>query len=392
MCAERKGRRSATPPADEAKHPRFFATAAAGTEGALRDELRELGLPAVKATRGGVHFGRDDADAMRSCLYSRIAVRVLELVAEFEARDASALYEAVAALEWERMLGARRTLAVRANSRDNAALKHSGFVAQKTKDAIVDRVRQKRGRRPSVDRDDPDLLVTVHLSGNRGRVLLDWSGQPLHLRGYRASALRAPIKETLAAAVVRLSGWDRQRPFIDPMCGSGTLAIEAACWATGRPPGLGRRFGFERWRPERSSGRDRLWQDLREEAKEACNRAGRSALEVLAADRDAKAVSAARDNARRAGVKIRIRRAELESLVPESESGHLLTNAPYGVRLEAAPALHRELGAAFRRMSGHRVAALVRGREIGKIMRARPALEHTLWNGPIECRLFAWDV
>jgi 23S rRNA G2445 N2-methylase RlmL len=372
--------------------PRFFATAAAGTEGALRDELRELGLPAVKATRGGVHFGREDSDAMRACMYSRIAVRVLELLTELEAPDASALYEEMAALPWESLLGSRQTLAVRASSRDNSALRHSGFVAQKSKDAIVDRVRARRGQRPAVDREDPDLLVSVHLSGKRARVLLDWSGRPLHLRGYRARALRAPIKETLAAAVVRLSKWDRQSTFIDPMCGSGTLAIEAACWAAGRPPGLGRPFGFERWKTERSSERDRLWRQLRVEAREALSDAKRSRVEVLASDRDTAAVAAARDNARRAGVKLRLRQAELSTLEPAGESGHLLTNAPYGVRLDAAPALFRELGAAFRRMRGHRVAALVRGRELRKVMRARPALEHTLWNGSVECRLFAWDV
>jgi len=196
----------------------FFATAAKGTEGALRDELRELRIPGVRADRGGVHFGRTWEDAWLACLHSRIAMRILAEVARFPAPSGESLYQGVRAVDWSAWLSPRHTLAVTANCR-SGALTHTGFIAQKTKDAIVDPLRDRFGDRPSVDRKDPDLHVFVHLVRDEAVVYLDLAGESLHRRGYRSEHGEAPLKDTLAAAMLRLCGWDRASPLVDPMCG-----------------------------------------------------------------------------------------------------------------------------------------------------------------------------
>ncbi len=230
----------------------IFVTAAAGTERALKEELRELRLFRVRADRGGVRAegdrNADDADraaAATVCLRSRVGVRVLIEVARFPCPHEDALYQRIAEIEWERWLHPRLTLAVSAVARDSR-LRHTNFIAQRTKDAIVDRQRKREGRRSSVDRQDPDVAVFVHLKRDEAAVFLDASGGSLHMRGWRTQAGAAPLKETLAAALLRIAGWDRQSPLIDPMCGSGTFAIEADLLGARRPaasPGPALRSG-----------------------------------------------------------------------------------------------------------------------------------------------------
>ncbi len=375
-------------PSDDPERP-FFATAAKGTEGLLRDELKELRLPRVKAARGGVYFGGDFACAMRACMESRIAVRVLQREASLCAPDHDALYEGVRALPWERVLDVRRTLAVDAQIRD-AAVGSSAFAAQRVKDAIVDRLRERLGARPSVDRRDPDVRVALHWVGERATVSLDVAGASLHARGYRTQAGEAPLKETLAAAIVRLSGWDREAPLIDPMCGAGTLAIEAAMWARAIAPGsLRARFGFERWACHDAAQRRQL-RELREEAA-AGVRPAREAPPIAARDLDEGALRDARANAARAGVELSFARADARALHKEHARAFLVTNPPYGARLASSAAFERELAEAFRRLCGYRVCVLAHARGLPRAMRLRPALEHTLWNGPLECRLFCWE-
>ncbi|HEU4536635.1 MAG TPA: THUMP domain-containing protein, partial [Polyangiaceae bacterium] len=225
----------------------FFASAAKGTEAALGDELDELGLRQVRVARGGVHFRGPWEDGWCACLLSRIALRVLHPLASFDAPDGAALYEGARAIDWEPYLGARHTLAVSAVG-GNEGLRNTQFVAQKTKDAIVDQVRDREGERPSVDRVDPDLRVFVRVEGRRATAYADLAGESLHRRGYRAHVGGAPLKETLAAALLRLAGYRGDRPLCDPLCGAGTIVIEAAQVAQGVAPGLRRRrFGFERW-------------------------------------------------------------------------------------------------------------------------------------------------
>lgn len=371
---------------------RFFATAAKGTEPALRDELRELRIKRVRADRGGVHFEGDLADAAYACLWSRVAVRVLLEVAAFDARDAEALYQGTREVDWSAWMTPQTTIAVRATCR-SSGLTHSQFVAQKTKDAIVDRLRDRFGERPSVNRDDPDALVSVHVARDRATVYLDVGGASLHERGWRSRAGEAPLRETLAAAVVRLSGWDRDKPFLDPMCGAGTIAIEAAAWAQRVAPGLSReRFGFERWASHDDAMRARL-RNLREEAREAAAAAKPSGgPPVHASDVDSRAVQLTRDNARAAGVSIHVERRDVRDVVPLSPPGFVVANPPYGARIEVDRALYADLARSLSRLRGHTVALLAGTPAIERSMGREPDRWWILYNGPIECRLLVYSI
>jgi putative N6-adenine-specific DNA methylase len=381
-------------PSDDPERP-FFATAAKGTEGVLRDELQRLRIPKVKATRGGVYFGREGeglASALRVCLHSRVALRVLERQASFAARDERALYDGVSAVHWERVLDAGRTLAVDAAIKD-APVTNSAYAAQRVKDAIVDRLRDLHGARPDVDKHDPDVGVVLHWVDDHASVLLDVSGGSLHARGYRSEGGEAPLRETLAAAIVQLADWDRRVPLIDPLCGSGTLAIEAAQAALGIAPGLLRaRFGCERWTSHDAAERA-LAAQLREEAR-AQARPASAAPPIFARDADERVLERARRNAERAGVAaaIQFARADVRKLAREHDRAVVVTNPPYGERLAAGPDFEHELAAALHRLHGYRVNVLAQSRAILRAMQDRPVLEHALWNGPLQCRLLAWEI
>jgi 23S rRNA G2445 N2-methylase RlmL len=368
---------------------RYFATAAKGTEPALRDELRELRVPGVRADRGGVHFEGGLSDAARACLWSRVAGRVLCEIATFEALDADALYDAVRAIDWTEWMTARTTLAVRASVR-SSRLTHSQFVAQKTKDAVVDALRDRLGARPSVDRDDPDVGIAVHVARDQVTLYLDVGGASLHQRGWRANGGVAPLRENLAAAVVRLSGWDRQGLLVDPMCGSGTIAIEAAAWARRIAPGLTRdRFGFERWADHDDAGRAGM-RDLRERARSARLADG---PEVRGFDLDDQAVARARENARDAGVQVYFERRDAR-VMPDPTGAQItvVTNPPYGERIDADEELYDALARSLRGLHGATVALLAGTPAIGRAMKREPDRWWSLFNGSIECRLLVYTI
>jgi putative N6-adenine-specific DNA methylase len=291
-------------------------------------------------------------------------------------------------VDWSEWLTARHTLAVRASCK-SSALTHSQFIAQRTKDAVVDQLREKTGSRPSVDRDDPDVLLFVHLVRDRASLYIDVSGESMHRRGYRTRIEDAPLKETLAASIVRLSGWDRKLPFVDPMCGSGTIAIEAALWAQDIAPGLLRgENGFERW----ASYDDTAKNTLRELLERAKANVKKDAPSILACDVSLDALATTRDNARRAGVSIRVARRSVGSIEPTNPPGFVVTNPPYGERLEGAPQLYREMGDAFRRLSRHRITVLSGSAELERAIRLKPSRMLIVFNGPIECRLLNYEV
>ena len=367
---------------------RFFATAAKGTEPALRDELRELRLRSVRADRGGVHFEGELSDGARACLWSRVAVRILVEVAVFEARDGDALYEGVRTVDWTAWMTQRTTLAVRATCK-SSRLTHSQFVAQKTKDAVVDTLRDRFGARPSVDRDDPDVLLAVHLVRDQATLYLDVGGASLHERGWRAHAGPAPLRETLAAAVLRLSGWDRARPLVDPMCGAGTIALEAAAWSRRAAPGLARaRFGLERWASHDDAGRETM-RALREQARAALLPDGPP---IFASDVDPRAVELARDNARIAGLSITVEQRDVRDLTPLDPAGFVVANPPYGERLAADDPTESSLARALLHMRGHTAALLAGTPAIGRAMKRPPDRWWILFNGPIECRLLVYAI
>lgn len=366
---------------------KFFVTAPLGVERALADELVELGVGRVRAVVGGVELSGRWEDAFRVCIESRIALRVLYPLADAPCRGERDLYDAARELSWEKYLTARTTMAVSAVG-VAPGLDNTMFVAQRTKDAMADRLRALTGSRPSVDRKDPDVAVFVRLARGRVTIALDLVGESLHRRGYREPGSPAPLKETLAAALLRLSGWDRRRPLVDPMCGSGTLPIEADLWARGVAPGLSReRFGFERWASFDASLEKRLAL-LRRRARERQKGEG---PQVSGFDRDAEAVALARRNAERASARVSLARASLDAFRGTDPPGLVITNPPYGERLAADRALYAELGQVLGRLApGHRVAIL-----LGPDSPLRPppgAERHRLKNGDLPCVLAVWDV
>lgn len=226
---------------------KFFVTAAKGVEELVAGELAALGIVAPKIERGGVSFQGRLADGYRACLWLRTASRVLLNLGEFPCSSPEELYAGVRRINWPAYLTPDMTMAVDSILRDSA-ITHSGFLALKAKDAIVDSIRDKFGRRPDVSPKTPDLQVNVHLVKNSCTVSLDMAGEPLDRRGYRLDRNKAPLRENLAAALVAFSGWCGEVPLFDPMCGSGTIVIEAALQAANVAPGLLReRFGFQGW-------------------------------------------------------------------------------------------------------------------------------------------------
>lgn len=360
----------------------FFATAAKGTEAALRDELVELEFSGVRADRGGVHFAGPRREAYRACLWSRIAVRVLEPIGQFDCPNEDALYEGVSACDFEQVLSPKQTLSVSAACRASR-LTHTRYVAQRTKDAIVDRQRDRHGSRADVDRNDPDVHVFVHLSRDRATLYLDHAGAPLHLRGYRLDHGEAPLKENLAAAVLRLSGFAPEEPAVDPMCGSGTLLIEAGLWATRRAPGLLReRFGFERWQSFDASERA-VMSELRSQAQAAILP---HSPPLVGSDLSADVLRIAAENAKRAGIELTLRESPTSQVRPQYERGCLIANPPYGERLGHSPELPRELARLIDRFPDWHAGILMKDQQPLGRTRRKPRL-HSLFNGDIACVL-----
>jgi 23S rRNA (guanine2445-N2)-methyltransferase / 23S rRNA (guanine2069-N7)-methyltransferase len=375
------------------------ATCARGTEPALAEELGALGLPEVAVDAGAVTFGGGLEAAYRVCLGSRVASRVLWPIARFEADDAQALYERVRDVAWEDHLSPDRTLAVRCVG-GHSGLPDLRYAARKAKDAIVDRLRDRHGRRPDVDRHHPDVQVHVHLQGTEVSVAIDLSGEPLHRRGYRPRGAAAPLKETLAAAVLHLAGWPaaaaRGAPLVDPLCGSGTLLVEAAAMARGMPPGLARaRFGFEGWLGH-VPGR---WERVRAEARERAERTRGAPVEVHGHDVDAQALDLARESARRAGVAdaVTVTRRDLAEAAPPGDTpGLVVTNPPYGERLGETSSLmplYETLGDVLRRrFLGWEAHVLAGNRDLVRHLGLKPTRRHVLFNGPLECRLLTYPI
>jgi putative N6-adenine-specific DNA methylase len=373
---------------------RLVATCASGTEGAVRKELARLGLRHAKGGRGAVSFEGRIEDGMRACLWSRTAMRVLAPLSSFPAPDAAALYEGVRAVDWTEWLTVKTTLAVDATG-TAPGLHHAGFVALKVKDGVVDCLRDRLGARPDVDTRDPDVRIVVHLSQGQAELSLDLSGAPLYRRGYRNTVQDAPLKETLAACVLALGGADLELPFLDPLCGSGTLAIEHALAARRMAPGLKRVFGFQRW-PRYRGDWQSSWDLMKEEARAAALPA--APAPIRASDRSEEALDAARRNARGAGVEadLQIELAEARAIEPFGDRGTICANPPYGERIGGQPlqlvGFYRGLGEAFQRFHGWSVLVLSGNPQLERNLGLRPEWTHRLWNGPLEVNLLRYVV
>ena len=370
---------------------KFFVTCAKGLEELIGGELASLGIAAAKIERGGVSFAGSLADGCKACLWLRTASRVLLILAEFPAASPQELYDGVRTVDWPHYLRPEMTMAVDAVLRDSA-MTHSGFIALKTKDAVVDTVRDRYGRRPDVDTSSPDLRVNVHLVKNHCTLSLDLAGEPLDRRGYRLDRNKAPLRENLAAALVAFSGWQGEVPFYDPMCGSGTIAIEAALLASRTAPGLLReKFAFQCW-PQHDPA---AWQALLVEAEAL--RLRQLTGKVCGSDRSPGAIDMARQNARRAGVAgmVTFTAAEFSTFTPSSPAV-IIFNPPYGERMGESgelAGLYRLLGDVLKqRCAGTTAFILCGNSELAKHIGLKATRRIPLWNGPIECRLLKYDL
>ncbi len=378
----------------------FFATTPRNMESLLADELRQLGAEQVAETRAGVHFSGTLATAYRVCLWSRIASRVLQVLSRFPAADPDALYQGAAAIPWERHFTPTESFAVELNS-SQSRITHSHYGALKVKDAIVDQFRSRTGTRPWVDTEQPDIRINVYLRRDEATLCLDLSGDSLHRRGYRASGVTAPLKENLAAAILLRAGWaaiaQRGGSLVDPMCGSGTLPIEAALIAADIAPGLQRKhWGFLGWRQHDATA----WRALLDEAH-ARKAEGLSKLPAIqGSDCNPAAVRAAQANVEQAGLAefIRIDHRELEQCraADPARPGLVVMNPPYGERLGAEsnlPDLYFRTGQLLKgHFSGWHAALITGNPELGKRLGLRAVRRHALYNGRIECKLLHFEI
>ncbi|MCP3138851.1 THUMP domain-containing class I SAM-dependent RNA methyltransferase [Pyxidicoccus xibeiensis] len=371
----------------------LFATAARGTEDLLADELKELGARRIRQDRGGVRFMATLDEALMVALWSRIAMRVLYPLGAFESHGAEGLYEAAASIPWEEHLTPDTTFAVDATLKDSEH-SHSGFVALKVKDAIVDRMRDVEGARPDVSTRDPDVRVVAHLARETLSLSLDLCGEPLHRRGYRVRPTEAPLKETLAAALLRAASYTGEEAVVDPMCGSGTLLIEAGLIARRRAPGLNRDFAVERW-PGLGTRARELLTDMRADAR---RNERKVEVALLGFDKDPEALEAASRNVRAAKLSEEIQLAEGDAtkLPPLPERGGLLiTNPPYGDRIggsggqKGMKSFYYKLGESLR-VPGWRVWVLSGNPAFESAFHARPWAKRDMWNGPIACTLLGY--
>jgi 23S rRNA (guanine2445-N2)-methyltransferase / 23S rRNA (guanine2069-N7)-methyltransferase len=389
----------------------FFATVPRGLESLLAGELRGLGAAHVKQVRAGVSFSGSLETAYRVCLWSRLAGRVLLPVTSGKAADGDELYQTAQAVDWSRHLSVEDTLAVDFTG-VNDRIRDTRFGGVRIKDAIVDQFRASSGgKRPSVDARAPDVRVNAHLASTRVAISIDLSGQSLHRRGYRADKVQveAPLKENLAAGLLLYAAWPSEAAagasLLDPLCGSGTLPIEAALMAADVAPGLLRAeaqtkpgtapaFGFLHWRGHDAA----LWGALIAEARERRGAglkrlaAARPGVVIRGSDRDQRAVKVARDFVKRAGLHglVTIEHAQLETAAAPSERGLLATNAPYGERLDVADteAVYRQLGERLREgFPGWSAVVLAGDRRQLKALGLAPKRETDLRNGPLECML-----
>lgn len=377
----------------------FFASCPPGVADLTAAELRGCGAAHTRELKLGVLFEGTLETAYRACLWSRTASRILMPLANFPAGTPEALYEGVAAIDWTEHIAASGTLAIEFGGA-SAGIKHTHFGALKTKDAIVDQLRERSGQRPSVELERPDVRLDVRLDRERATLSLDLSGESLHRRAYRARGVAAPLKENLAAAVLLRSGWPtiaETGEFVDPMCGSGTLVIEAAMMALDIAPGsLRSYFGFIGWR-----GHDRaLWQSLVDEARARREATAVKRIVLRGYDNDASAVHAAIENSDRAKLRgfVHFERRELNQLVRDSsaETGLLATNPPYGERIgdqERLQALYQMLGERLREhFQGWKAAVLTGNPPMAKAIGIHARRSHTLFNGRIECRLLRFEI
>lgn len=367
-----------------------FAPCPHGLEAALCTELQALGFDDAQADRAGCRLTTNWSGVQRLNLYSRLATRVLVQVAQAPVQTEDDILELARQTPWERWFGPEQTLRVD-TSAIRSPMKSLQYCNLRAKDGICDRLREREGARPDIDTVRPDAKVHLFLDEESATLYLDTSGESLFKRGWRLDKGEAPIRENLAAGLLALSDWDPEQALLDPFCGSGTILIEAAWIALGVPPGIWRPFGFERLRDHN----ERHWRDLKSEARAHI----RPQLEapLVGIDRDANAVELARRNIERAHLApdaIRFEIGDARHIQPPAPTGWLVTNPPYGERLDSDDhQLWSDVASNLKQhFSGWHVNIISSDLDLPQHMRLKPRRRHPLHNGALDCRLFSFEM
>lgn len=369
----------------------FFATCPRGLEAVLAAELTALQAQTVKAVDGGVHFAGPLTLGYAANLWSRVASRVLWRVGVSRYRTDQDLFDATKKIEWPALFTVERTLRVNVSA-IKAPVKSLDFVTLRIKDAICDAFRAHGGKRPSIDTHAPDVRVHAFLTAADFTLYLDLSGEPLFKRGYRREGGDAPLRENLAAGMLALSGWTPEMPLLDPMCGSGTILCEAAQIATRRAPGIGRAFGFEKLLSYQAAA----WEALRKSAYDEENNSIKT--NIYGSDLRGDALALARANLDELDLadKVVLKQANVFEMPAPAPSGIIVTNPPYGVRLEdrdALAAFYPKLGDALKqKYSGWTAYILSSDMQLAKLIGLAASKRTPLFNGALECRLFEYKI
>ncbi|NJO94454.1 MAG: RNA methyltransferase [Hydrococcus sp. RM1_1_31] len=370
----------------------YFATVARGLEEIAAKELETLGAREVRSDFTGVHFKGNQELLYRVNLWSRIIFRVLVPIYDIKSYNAEQLYKSVYNLDWEEYFQPHNTFAVHCTG-SNKNLNHTHFSALQIKNAIVDRQRKQTGKRSNIDIENPDVLINAHIEDNRCILSLDSSGGSLHRRGYHSAMGLAPLKETLAAAILEIAQWQPNIPFFDPLCGSGTLPIEAALKGLNIAPGLSRKkFGFESWKDFNRS----LWENLLTEAKEG--QLSKLSAPIFGSDRDAETIQQARTNAKSCHLEqhIQLLQKDLSQIEAPVNNGIIICNPPYGKRIgevEELEGFYKLLGDVFKqRFQGWTAYILTGNKELAKRIGLKASRRIPVYNGSLPCTLLKYEL
>jgi putative N6-adenine-specific DNA methylase len=368
----------------------MVATTLFGFEEIVAGELRQLGAENVEILNRAVKFSGNKEMLYKCNLHLRTALKVLKPISQFMIRDNMDLYKKIRRIEWDQYLSVDGTLAIDATVNGDF-FTHSQFVALKAKDAIVDQFRDKYERRPSIDLENPDLRINLHINERACTVSLDSSGASLGKRGYRTAQSLAPMSEVLAAGIIALSGWDKQQNIVDPMCGSGTFSIEAAMIACNMAPGRLRHFGFEKW----TDFDAKLLESLKKEADSAIVA---PVCKIYGSDIDSRSVEIAKSNAENAKVGKYIQYKQMDFLDSDIKAGNsvIFLNPPYGERLKEKEEIipfYQQIGTQLKHHYENCEAWIISGNiEALKFIGLRPSRKIRLFNGPIECKLQKYEL
>ena len=362
----------------------------AGLENVLAEELTSIGAQNVEPLYRAVSFEGDKALMYKANYCCRTALRILKPVTSFVARNEMALYNNIFKIQWHEIFNINETFAIDAVTSGNY-FTHSQYAALKVKDAIADEFRQHFGARPSVDVDNPSLRINVHIENEKVTLSFDSSGESLHKRGYRKVVDKAPMNEVLAAGLIKLTGWQCDCNFVDCMCGSGTLPIEAAMLAMGIPAGFFRKkWGFMTWHDFDKE----LWQNV---VLDAGAEMEEFDYEILASDHSAKAVEIAKANIANAHLQhdIKLSKQDMFEMVPPEGGGIMIINPPYGERLEEKDLinLYKGIGDALKKnFKGFEAWIISSNKDALKLVGLKPSKKIDVYNGPLECKFEKFEI